>query len=810
MASDIKVVFEAETAPIDRAVRLLDNLEAEVRNVDRALAKNLITEKQHATETEKLNKSIQRLNTAAKGSAKDFRAFEKSMYNSGKAARSNEIAMQQAGYQLQDFIVQVQGGTNPLIAFSQQGSQLAGFFAGPWGAAIGLGIAAVGGLGTAFLGARGDTEDFHEELANLLDYINDNAESTAKLLEMSFSGPLEKARQDAISVLDIFRKMENTKVKESVAENLLPIVEQLSDVFDGLDEQRTATRRQAGGSKITREFVLPEQQRDFLAKQQKQITGVLSLIDAAQKGPVKDLGIRLADAFVRLEEGGLATKYIKEQFKGLLEEAGLMDDVIERLAERDKKLAAEKKARDKELADYKKKKADEQLAREQAMDAMMNDIATGQAARDKDREKQLLSFQQAMDASMNDIATGQAARDKKAKDAAEEKARKEQKLKEIYEEELMISQQQIALQRTIAKYGAEAFEVERLRNRQELERYAFELKRQGLSQENVKHLLAEKAAAIGLKQEMSEIAALASFKLAFAPTARVAAAMEKYAGRGSISNKDPESGETGDSIYKAGSTSETAKEALDKLIQEAKHRQKLATLTDKQARAEELLFELQQTNADKRDSLSEKEVKSYYKKLLALQETSIELERQKEQYEELGGYIIDTFADSFMSIIDGTSSVKDAFRNMAREIISELYKVLIVQRMVNAAKSYFGLPFADGGVFQGGSQLKAFANGGVVGSPTYFPMSGGKTGLMGEAGPEAIMPLKRGKGGKLGVTFEGLDGDRIVVNQTINVSTGVQQTVRTEIKSLMPQIAESAKAAVADAKRRGGSYGKAF
>jgi hypothetical protein len=53
-------------------------------------------------------------------------------------------------------------------------------------------------------------------------------------------------------------------------------------------------------------------------------------------------------------------------------------------------------------------------------------------------------------------------------------------------------------------------------------------------------------------------------------------------------------------------------------------------------------------------------------------------------------------------------------------------------------------------------------------------------------------------------------GDSVIVNQTINVSTGVQQTVRTEIKSLMPQIAESAKAAVADAKRRGGSYGRAF
>ena len=50
----------------------------------------------------------------------------------------------------------------------------------------------------------------------------------------------------------------------------------------------------------------------------------------------------------------------------------------------------------------------------------------------------------------------------------------------------------------------------------------------------------------------------------------------------------------------------------------------------------------------------------------------------------------------------------------------------------------------------------------------------------------------------------------VVVNQTINVSTGVQQTVRAEIRQMMPQIADSAKGAVLDAKRRGGSYGRAM
>jgi len=51
---------------------------------------------------------------------------------------------------------------------------------------------------------------------------------------------------------------------------------------------------------------------------------------------------------------------------------------------------------------------------------------------------------------------------------------------------------------------------------------------------------------------------------------------------------------------------------------------------------------------------------------------------------------------------------------------------------------------------------------------------------------------------------------QVIVNQTINITTGVQQTVRAEIQNLMPQIQEAAKAAVADSRARGGSYSKAL
>jgi len=70
--------------------------------------------------------------------------------------------------------------------------------------------------------------------------------------------------------------------------------------------------------------------------------------------------------------------------------------------------------------------------------------------------------------------------------------------------------------------------------------------------------------------------------------------------------------------------------------------------------------------------------------------------------------------------------------------------------------------------------------------------------LVGEKGPEIIVPSRNAQV----VANHQMGGGGVTVVQNINISTGVQQTVRSEIRSLMPQIAESAKAAVFDAQRR--------
>jgi phage-related minor tail protein len=165
-----------------------------------------------------------------------------------------------------------------------------------------------------------------------------------------------------------------------------------------------------------------------------------------------------------------------------------------------------------------------------------------------------------------------------------------------------------------------------------------------------------------------------------------------------------------------------------------------------------------------------------------------------------------SFGDAFMSVIDGTSSVKDAFRSMARSIIAELYQIFVVKKITGFISGALQTAFT-GGLAPATSPVPTpapRASGGMMSPNTPY--------LVGERGPELVMPNRQSTVMNADLTQKALSGggETIVVNQTINVSTGVQQTVRNEIQSLMPQISEAAKSAVVDAKRRGGSYGRAF
>ena len=133
---------------------------------------------------------------------------------------------------------------------------------------------------------------------------------------------------------------------------------------------------------------------------------------------------------------------------------------------------------------------------------------------------------------------------------------------------------------------------------------------------------------------------------------------------------------------------------------------------------------------------------------------------------------------------------------MARSIISDLIRMAIQQQIT---KPLFGALSGMFGSSAPAAPLEKKAIGGAV--------QRGRPYMVGERGAELFVPSRSGS---IVPNNQLQGGGGVVINQTINVTTGVQQTVRTEIANLMPRIAQASKQAVLESRQRGGSFATAF
>lgn len=169
-----------------------------------------------------------------------------------------------------------------------------------------------------------------------------------------------------------------------------------------------------------------------------------------------------------------------------------------------------------------------------------------------------------------------------------------------------------------------------------------------------------------------------------------------------------------------------------------------------------------------------------------------EMMKEQEFLTSIGTKTTDVFMNGFDVILEGNENMAESFKLMAASILKDISRMIMRMLVMKAVMSMLGMfgggamrgphvnqdpggvttafGLASGGVLMNGN-IVPFANGGIVSRPTLFPMAKGGVGLMGEAGPEAVMPLKRGKGGKLGVAA---DGAGINISNNIVIENGGQ------------------------------------
>lgn len=666
MADDIKIVVGVDDSDVLSTIKnhqILEKRVAELNKeyarLDKAFNSGQLSAQAYSKAVNQVDGQVAHLQSTMRKGGSAVRDLATGMNFSGKAARRNEVAFQQAGYQIQDFIVQVQGGTNPLIAFSQQGSQLAGFFAGPWGASIGLGIAALSSLAMAFFSTEKEAKQLEKSLKEIKDGLDD------------FQSKAEEAEETVSSFAYAMAQVQKTQIEAAWAS----LGESTAGAFEA----------------------------SFLAKLGRSLK--LSLageIDSWSKASGSLAGENFAAAF-------------GDGAKGILDQA-LLDQIGK--AVKDKNL---------DILD----------STIQQLSAFTGMTETG---------AQFLEYL----IRMRDEANGFTEEVKDAASKIESASNDASKLAKL----------------DLAMGIGEAAKVAELL-----------AERMGITLKAARALVGVAGGAVmgGRGQDPRQFTYMDEFRKQLADQ---------------DSWEPPETKKTG------GASKPTVEKYLRQLQEEAKYKRSLVGLSEEEQRVQEIIY-----NAKKQELVvTEAQAKS----VAELEEGTRKLIEAEDKRKAMMDMIEGNIEDAFMTMIDGSASVEDAFKGMLRNILLEIYRQQVAKPIGDLIGSF--LEQANGGAWNKGVQM--FADGGVVSAPTAFRHSGG-LGVMGEAGPEAIMPLKRGKNGKLGVQMEGSQ-QPVVINQSFNFSANGDDSVKRIIAQAAPSIANMAKQSVIDARRRGGVMKNTF
>ena len=681
-----------------------------------------------------------------------FAKFNVEAYRSAQTFKRHfNTGLQQAGYQVGDFFVQIQSGQSALVALGQQGSQLAGIF-GPYGALAGAFLAIGTAIGTIIM----QTKDLGKSIDELSSSLN-----TLKTAESAL-GDIEgfKLSDSLMTMAETLQGKGLQDVRSAANELLGEYMDQFEDVERSLERKaqiaknntiQTMKELQAATKGLEPEAaaIIYKEQALLISKSDQEYRDTEQAYLTLQ-GIIRDI----KDATLETDAASLASELVKsvntiiriggltEKQKQTLLEAVQAQGIFNLALQHEKKLAEEN-----------------QEARE------------GQ-------EELLLKAQQQRIAQA--IETEKAATEKLLKYLAKVKADNAAGDLAILNNQ---AQAEIDLMAANAKYESDQNAL-RQKELDETNQKITEL---------AERLSIPFAQALGLIRQAK---------------AEAAVGLDAFGGPGEFKYSTPTKFKPG----KAKVTKDPAGDALKRLKNQLELETLLLGKFGEQRDLQGELIQARQQYSDVATPAQMLEIENTIKAIDAMEKKQQALEDIKDKYEDIGNTIAGSMDQAFMSVVTDIDILKDSFedmafkvdrifQDMARDIIAHLYQVLVVQQMVRGFGGMLGK--SSNPILSAiGAGLESYDGGGYTGSGPRSGGLDGKGGYMAMLHPRETV-IDHTKGQSTG-------GDVVNVTQNINVSTGVQQTVRAEIKQLMPQIAESAKSAVVDAKRRGGSYGRAF
>ena len=776
-----------------------------------------------AASTDNYSGSLNQLSTSSIGATSSLGMLSRQAHQTKNKMNANGMAMQQLGYQTGDFIVQVQSGTNAWVAAGQQLTQLTGVLGmmnPAWigiGAALGIVVPLVTAVGAAFSRSKSSADDLTttlDELENAyssIDSINDT-------LEVQLVGTWAAASEGADNYLKRLREVTQESAR-SAGEAYLTrdagILDQFkADLAGGTDNSGTV-------SQLNETIKQLEDSYAIISKS----TSVDADILKGMKDSIKTFKEE-KEKFLYLFEEGTTTEESVLRILALSEEYEKSGSAA--MLKRIDSIIAELQLQG-QITAYRKKQADDQKAAQDAADDALEEhaelvkdlysILDREDKKDANRKAKLnkgrWSAFMAQMAAAKKLADIEKSANKKKQDAIDkEKSSMESKIylqntiNGNFGDEVLLSEVRKQIARDSYKQSRLALGISEDIVLTEMVRYD---KLQELLEAN-KDLTKEMAKQLALKNAIVSktrgnleglgIIEGSTESKKFYDDKRAAELRAEYEalGKGGKGKKP--------------TTMEGPIKALERQIELSKA---LFGLEGDERRRKEVFMQLEFQNRDLLKQYQEDPatLQAIADRVAAQEKVVRVLEEQKELQKEVADTIANEMGNALMSMVDGTKSVKDAFRDMANDIIKELYRIYVVKQITGMISggidSFMGFnasASANGNVFSNGN-LVPYADGGIVGSPTTFPMNDGRTGLMGEAGPEAIMPLKRGKNGKLGVQAEGGSGD-VIIHQNFNFTANGDESVKKIIAQQAPAIANMTKKQILDDRRRGGQMKQAF